>query len=194
MQTNENNRNALSKRFGLWLFLLPVAMLGLSFAAVPFYRMFCQVTGYNGTTQRAAAAPTRVLDRTVTVRFDANISPALDWDFQPEQREIRLKIGENKLAFFRAINRSDKPLTGTATFNVTPEAVGGYFNKIQCFCFTRQTLAPGETAEMPVSFFIDPAIMDDPDARDFTEITLSYTFFKAKDKKTAVKGEEDNHG
>lgn len=185
MQTSGNNGNAHTKRFGVWLFLLPVAMLGLSFAAVPFYRMFCQVTGYNGTTQRAAAAPARVIDRYVTVRFDSNISPALNWEFQPEQREIRLKIGENKLAFYRATNRSDKPLTGTATFNVTPEAVGGYFDKIQCFCFTEQTLAPGETAEMPVSFFIDPAIMDDPDARDFTEITLSYTFFKVKDGKPA---------
>lgn len=183
MQTDGKNRNVRRNRLGAWLFLIPVAMLGLSFAAVPFYRIFCQATGYNGATQRAASASTRVLDRYVTVRFDTNISPTLDWDFQPEQREMRLKIGQNALAFFRVTNRSDHALTGTATFNVTPAAVGGYFDKVQCFCFTRQTLAPGQSAELPVSFFVDPAIINDTDARDFTEITLSYTFFKAKDTK-----------
>ena len=183
MQASGQDRNARRNRLGAWLFLIPAAMLGLSFAAVPFYQIFCQATGYNGTTQRAASASARALERMITVRFDTNISPALDWDFQPEQREMRLKIGENALAFFRAANRSDHPLTGTATFNVTPAAVGGYFDKVQCFCFTRQTLAPGQSAELPVSFFVDPAIMNDAEARDVTEITLSYTFFKAKDNK-----------
>jgi cytochrome c oxidase assembly protein subunit 11 len=180
-----SNRAARATRLGTWLFLIPVVMLGLSFAAVPFYRLFCQITGYNGTPQRALASSTRVLDRVLTIRFDSNVSSALNWEFQPEQRQIRLKIGENTLAFYRVTNRSDQTLTGTATFNVTPEAAGGYFDKVQCFCFTEQTLAPGETAQLPVSFFVDPAIMNDPNARDIGEITLSYTFFKAKGGKSA---------
>lgn len=175
-----SNRTARVTRLGTWLFLVPAVMLGLSFAAVPFYRLFCQVTGYNGTPQRALASSTRVIDRVLTVRFDSNVSSTLDWEFQPEQRQMRLKIGENALAFYRVTNRTDHTLTGTATFNVTPEAAGGYFDKVQCFCFTEQTLAPGETAQLPVSFFVDPAIMNDPNARNIGEITLSYTFFKAK--------------
>jgi cytochrome c oxidase assembly protein subunit 11 len=173
-------------RLGAWLFLITAAMFALSFAAVPFYRIFCQATGYNGTTQRAAAASTQVLGRAITVRFDSNTSSALDWDFQPEQREMRLKIGENALALFRATNRSSYPLTGTATFNVTPEIAGAYFDKVQCFCFTEQTLAPGQSVELPVSFFIDPAILDSPEARNVDEITLSYTFFKVKTGKPAT--------
>lgn len=169
-----------SKRLGMWLFLLPVAMLGLSFAAVPFYRVFCQVTGYGGTPQRARVASDRILDRMITVRFDSNVSPTLDWEFQPVTREMQVRIGENALAFFRATNRSNHPLTGTATFNVTPETAGGYFDKVQCFCFVEQTLQPGETVEMPVSFFVDPAIMNDTNTKALSEITLSYTFFKAK--------------
>jgi cytochrome c oxidase assembly protein subunit 11 len=155
-------------------------MVGTSFAAVPLYRMFCQVTGYGGTTQRAKAPSSAVIDRTMTVRFDSNISSSLDWSFRPVQREVQLKLGENSLAFYRAVNRSDKNLTGSATFNVTPEIAGSYFNKIECFCFTEQTLAAGQEVDMPVSFFIDPAILNDPDAKHIEEITLSYTFFKVE--------------
>lgn len=168
------------RRLAAWLFLVPAAMLVMSFAAVPFYRMFCQATGYAGMPQRATAASAHTADRMITVRFDANTSSALDWDFQPEQREVTLKIGENALAFFRATNKSAHTLTGTATFNVTPERGGAYFAKVQCFCFSEQTLAAGQSAELPVSFFVDPAILNDAGARDLTEITLSYTFFKAK--------------
>ncbi len=154
-------------------------MVGLSFAAVPLYRIFCQATGYDGTPRRAAAASAASIDRDITVRFDASVSSALGWKFQPVQRALRLKIGENALAFFTAENLTAEPLTGTATFNITPEIAASYFNKVQCFCFTQQHLAPGQKADLPVSFFIDPAIVDDPDAKDVSEITLSYTFFKA---------------
>lgn len=161
------------------LALLVAVMVGLSFAAVPLYRIFCQATGYDGTPRRAAAASARTIDREITVRFDANVSSALSWKFQPVQREMRLKIGENALAFFTATNEATTPLTGTATFNITPEIAASYFNKVQCFCFTEQRLAPGQKADLPVSFFIDPAIADDPEARDVGEITLSYTFFRS---------------
>ncbi len=169
---------------GLMLAGLVVSMLGLSYAAVPLYKIFCQVTGYAGTTQRAKAAPATASKKTILVRFDANVSRDLDWQFKPVQRSITLKIGEEKLAFYKAINTSNKPITGTATFNVTPAIAGSYFNKIACFCFTEQTLQPGESVDMPVSFFIDPDILTDPDTIDVKEITLSYTFFEVKNQKT----------
>ncbi len=164
-------------RIAALLGLLVVGMTGLSFAAVPLYQMFCQITGYGGTTQRATAVPTTSTDRAITVRFDSNVGPGLPWAFQPETREIKLNIGENRLGFFRVQNTSDKATTGTATFNVTPEGAGAYFSKVECFCFLEQTLEPGQSAELPVSFFIDPAILDDKDASKIQEITLSYTFF-----------------
>jgi cytochrome c oxidase assembly protein subunit 11 len=177
-------RSALAganRRLAGALCLLTVVMVGLSFAAVPLYRLFCQATGYDGTPRRADAASTRTIDREITVRFDANVSSALGWKFQPAQHQMRLKLGENALAFYTAANLSATPLSGTATFNVTPEIAASYFNKVQCFCFTEQRLAPGQTADLPVSFFIDPAIADDPDARQVGEITLSYTFFRANE-------------
>jgi cytochrome c oxidase assembly protein subunit 11 len=158
---------------------LVVAMLGLAYASVPLYRIFCQVTGFNGTTQRAAAAPQRVSDRTMTVRFDANVSSGLDWSFRPEQVSIRLKLGEERLAFYRATNLSNHAVTGSAVFNVSPPRAGAYFNKIQCFCFTEQTLEAGESADMPVSFFVDPDIATDKDLMMLDTITLSYTFYPA---------------
>jgi cytochrome c oxidase assembly protein subunit 11 len=166
------------RRIALSLTLLVAVMTGLAFASAPLYRLFCAATGYGGTTQRAAAPSGDVRAQSITVRFDANTSTALTWDFRPEQREITVKVGENSLAFYRAVNRGQAPLTGSATFNVTPEIAGSYFNKVECFCFTEQTLAPGEAADFPVSFFIDPAILSDPDAKNLTEITLSYTFFR----------------
>lgn len=155
-----------------------LSMVGLSFAAVPLYRLYCQVTGYAGTTQKADKPSNVVLDRTITLHFDANVAPDLAWRFEPVQRTMDVKIGENALAFYRATNLSDEPLTGTAVFNVTPEAAGIHFNKIECFCFTEQTLEPGQSADMPVSFFVDPAIVDDEDASYLSELTLSYTFYR----------------
>ena len=170
-----------------------LGMLGMAYAAVPLYQMFCQVTGFAGTTQRAERAPSadQVLDRTMTVRFDANVTSGLGWEFKPVQRTITLKLGENKLAFYRATNPSDEPVTGTATFNVAPEAAGAYFNKIDCFCFTEQTLKPGESVEMPVSFFIDPEIMKDRSARRISQITLSYTFYPSAGNRADASKERD---
>ena len=164
---------------------IAVSMLGLAYASVPLYQLFCQVTGFGGTTQRAEKAPENVTDTIVSVRFDANISPALGWNFHAVQTAMKVKVGEQNMAHYRAVNTSDKPLTGTAVFNVTPVNAGIYFNKIQCFCFTEQTLAPGESIDMPVVFFVDPDMLNDPDAVNIKEITLSYTFYPV-DKLDAV--------
>lgn len=161
-----------------------VAMVGMSYAAVPLYQMFCQVTGLGGTTQRADKPSDVILDRKVTVRFDANVSPKLGWKFEPVQRTVEANIGENVLVFYRATNISDKPIKGTATFNVAPDAAGLYFSKIECFCFTEQTLAAGESVEMPVSFYVDPALVTDPESSRIREITLSYTFYPVVDGQT----------
>ena len=158
------------------------AMVGLSFAAVPLYALFCQVTGFGGTTQRAERAADRVLDRSVTVRLNADTAPNLPWRFAPEAREVTLKLGEQSLVSYRAENRAGHPVTGTAVFNVTPEKAGRYFNKIECFCFAEQTLEPGQAVDMPVSFFIDPAMADDRGMDDVGTITLSYSFFRARSK------------
>ncbi|MCX7349478.1 MAG: cytochrome c oxidase assembly protein [Alphaproteobacteria bacterium] len=162
-----------------------VAMVGLTYASVPLYRLFCQVTGFGGTTQRAETAPKQSLDKTVSVRFDANTSSKLDWTFHPVQSAVKVKFGEQTMAYYEAVNRSDKTVTGTAVFNVTPPQAGAFFNKIQCFCFTEQTLTPGEKIEMPVTFFVDPDMLNDPDAAGVDEITLSYTFYPV-DKPKAV--------
>ena len=158
-----------------------VGMVGLAFASVPLYRIFCQVTGYGGTTQRAEHAPDAAGERVITVHFNADIAGTnLPWIFQPVERDVRVKVGEERLIFYRAKNKSATPVVGTATFNVTPAKAGLYFQKIACFCFSEQTLAPGESVDMPVSFFIDPDIAKDPNTRDVRNITLSYTFFRAK--------------
>lgn len=164
-----------------------VFMLSMAYAAVPLYQMFCQVTGFAGTTQRAEKAPdeAEVLDQTIIVRFDSNVSNGLTWKFKPVQNTLDVKYGENRLAFYTATNTSDTAVTGTATFNVAPEAAGAYFNKIECFCFTEQTLQPGETVEMPVSFFVDPEMVKDRSARSITQVTLSYTFFPVAEEKRA---------
>jgi cytochrome c oxidase assembly protein subunit 11 len=152
-------------------------MLGLAYASVPLYKLFCQVTGYGGTTQRADAAPSEFRTETVSVKFDANTAASLGWSFHAEQQSMTVRIGEQNMAHYRAVNTSDRPLTGSAVFNVTPVSAGAYFNKIQCFCFTEQTLQPGESVDMPVVFFVDPTVLDDPDTRAIKEITLSYTFY-----------------
>ncbi|HYG48191.1 MAG TPA: cytochrome c oxidase assembly protein [Allosphingosinicella sp.] len=157
--------------------LLVLAMTGLAFASVPLYRLFCQVTGIGGTTQRAAEAPGPVAGKEMAIRFDANISSALPWRFRPEKPREIVTIGERDMAFYTARNLSARPVKGTATFNVTPVQAGKYFSKIQCFCFNEQVLKPGEEVRMPVVFFVDPAILEDPDAKGISEITLSYTFY-----------------
>jgi cytochrome c oxidase assembly protein subunit 11 len=155
-----------------------LGMVGLAYASAPLYRIFCQVTGFGGTTQRVESiAATPITDRTVKVRFDGNVRGGLPWRFAPAQGPMEIRIGEQNMAFFKAGSSFGKASTGSATFNVTPAAAGKYFAKIQCFCFQEQTLAPGQTVEMPVVFYVDPAILDDPDARDIDEITLSYSFF-----------------
>lgn len=164
-----------------------VGMVGLSYAAVPLYDLFCRVTGYGGTPQRAAAAPGAIGDRTINVRFDTNIARELPWTFQPEQRSVTVKVGENRLVFFRAVNNSDRSIVGHATFNVVPDRAGRYFNKIQCFCFTEQRLDPGQSVDMPVSFFIAPEILTDRDGGGINEITLSYTFYPAINQKAVGK-------
>jgi cytochrome c oxidase assembly protein subunit 11 len=160
-----------------------MAMIGgmttLVVYAEDLYRMFCAATGYGGTTRAADAAPGPVLDRVVTVSFNADIQKDLPWVFQPAQRRMDLRVGEPQLAFYTATSKSDGPVTGTATFNVTPAKAGPYFVKIDCFCFTKQTLKAGETVKMPVQFYIDPAIAEDRNLDDVSQITLSYTFFKA---------------
>jgi cytochrome c oxidase assembly protein subunit 11 len=159
-------------------------MGGLGFASVPLYRMFCEATGLNGTTQRGLQAPGASGGR-VTVAFDSNVSSKLPWVFKPEVEQETVDLGARDMAFFTATNRSTKPITGTATFNVTPAAAGKYFTKIECFCFTEQTLKAGETVRMPVIFFVDPKIAADPDARDIKTITLSYTFYPVDSAKAA---------
>ena len=164
-------------------------MLALAYASVPLYAMFCQVTGYGGTTQRTARASNIVLDRTMTILFDANVNGQLPWKFEPVQRTMDVKLGETAMAFYRATNTSRVPITGRAVYNVSPDSAGSHFSKIACFCFTEQTLQPGETVEMPVTFFVDPALADDKDARNIQTIVLSYTFtpFNAPKPATAAK-------
>lgn len=155
-------------------------MIGLSYASVPLYRLFCQVTGFGGTTQVAERAPAEAGERDITIRFNADTGGGMAWRFRPEQREITLKVGEQGLAFYRAENPTGHRIVGTATFNVTPLKAGPYFSKVECFCFTEQALEAGGSAELPVSFFVDPSINDDPNMRDVTTITLSYTFFEVE--------------
>ena len=158
---------------------LAIGMVGMGFAAVPLYRIFCQVTGFGGTTMRvgeAQAATINATNKQITIRFDAN-QRGLPWEFKPERPTEKVTIGAKDMAIYLAKNNSNQDITGTATFNVSPAQAGQYFNKIQCFCFTEQTLKAGEEVRMPVLFYVDPAIMDDPDANDIEEITLSYTFY-----------------
>ncbi len=171
-----------SRRTVLGLLAMLLVMGGLVAASVPLYRLFCAATGYEGTTQRASSAPAHeVKGRLVTVRFEANTAPYLPWDFQPEQRQVTVHPGEEKIISYRATNRSAEPISGRATYNVTPSKAGLYFDKLQCFCFSDQFLAPGQTAELSVSFFVDPGIVTDANTVDVDTITLSYTFFRAKD-------------
>jgi cytochrome c oxidase assembly protein subunit 11 len=175
------NRLVLGSLFGL-----VAGMIGLTYASVPLYNLFCAVTGFGGTTQRAEQAANRVVDRKVTIRFNADTNNALPWSFKPEQKALVLKLGETGFAAYRAENRGIKPTVGTAVYNVSPDKAGIYFNKMQCFCFTEQILEPGQAVDMPVTFFVDPSMADDPNMDDVTTITLSYTFFRAKDSEARL--------
>lgn len=173
---------------------LALGMLGMSYAAVPLYDWFCRVTGYGGTTQRVLEASNKVLDRTITVRFDANTELNLGWEFKPKQRSVTVKVGEQSTVEYFAKNLGSTRSQGTASFNVSPGVAGQYFNKIQCFCFTEQQLAAGESIDMPVLFFIDPEIVNDPLLKDLPTITLSYTFFEDEmdvDETASVKGSDE---
>ena len=156
-------------------------MLGMSFAAVPLYRVFCAVTGYGGTPQIGPETSASISARRITVQFNADTSPGLPWHFAPEQRQVTLQLGEQQVAFYSARNDADHPVTGIALYNVTPDKVGKYFHKTACFCFNQQTLAPHQEMQLPVSFWVDPAIAADPATADVTTITLSYTFFHSLD-------------
>jgi cytochrome c oxidase assembly protein subunit 11 len=172
---------ALTKkaRFGLVAALVPLGMLGAAYGSVPLYQLFCQVTGYGGTTQIATKAADTVLARTIRVRFDANVAPDVPWVFTPEKPVVELGLGENGLAFYKVKNNSDRAVTAVATYNVTPHKVGPYFQKLECFCFQDRTLQPGEEMELPVIFYIDPALATDKGVKEVVEVTLSYTFFRA---------------
>lgn len=174
------SRQRANRRVAVMSLAIIGGMLGLTAASVPLYRLFCQVTGYGGTTQRADAAGESV-EQQIRVRFNANVAGDLPWDFGPQQRIMTVKLGESEMAYYKAYNRSDRPVVGMATFNVTPHTAGVYFSKIHCFCFDEQTLQPGQSVDMPVNFFVDPAIKDDLDTAGLEEITLSYTFFIDKE-------------
>ncbi|MEM1162274.1 MAG: cytochrome c oxidase assembly protein [Pseudomonadota bacterium] len=178
-QPRSNTRTVLS------LMAVGAGMAGLAWASVPLYDLFCRVTGYGGTTQQVTQAAPEVLDRTVTVRFDASVGADMPWSFRPTQTTMKIRIGETGLAFYEAHNPTDRPVSGTASFNVTPLSMGGYFAKIDCFCFVEQTLQPGETVQMPVTFFIDPEMVDDAQTARVHTITLGYTFFEIEPEPSA---------
>ena len=169
-------------------------MVGAAFGAVPLYRAFCQLTGFDGTPRRATAAADKIINRPLTVRFDANVRGGLPWTFTAEQTSQEVKLGETKVAFFRVKNNSDKPITARAVFNVIPESAGAYFQKLQCFCFTDQTVAAGATVDMPVLYYVDPKFADDIDTKGEPEVTLSYTFFPSVEDKRAQAPAPDKKG
>jgi len=180
-------RSLRHRRNGATVVLLVSAvagMVGLSFASVPLYRLFCQATGLGGTTQRAVAAPAKAAAALVTIRFDAETAPDLGWDFRPLQSAVTVHPGEQRQIFYRAVNKTKVPVTGSATYNVTPAKAGIYFDKLQCFCFSEQHLAAGESANMGVTFFVDPDILTDPNTTDVRTITLSYTMFRVHQPST----------
>jgi cytochrome c oxidase assembly protein subunit 11 len=163
-----------------------VGMVGAAYAAVPLYNWFCRTTGFGGTTQVAEKAPDQILDRTITVRFDSNVTPGLPWKFQPEQNAVQVRIGEVATVQYKVVNETAREIAAQASYNVSPPTVGAYFNKINCFCFTEQRLKPGETRDMTVVFYIDPALAKDRDQNDLTTITLSYTFYRLREPEQPV--------
>ena len=167
-----------NKKVFTLLSIVVVTMVSLAFASVPFYDWFCRVTGFAGTTLTASSGPNVVINKEIKVRFDGSVDRGLEWEFRPVQKEVKLKIGETALAFYEAYNPTDRPIMGTASYNVFPFSAGSFFTKIDCFCFEEQILAPGERVQMPVTFYIDPEIENDRDGKFIEQITLSYTFFE----------------
>ena len=196
MQENSGTAGSASSRGNgrvAWsVFGVACFMLGMSFAAVPLYEMFCRVTGFGGTPMVAAAAPENRGERITRVLFDANVGPGLNWTFEPEVGSIRILNGETATVFYKVTNRSNQPQTGIATFNVAPNQFGGFFNKISCFCFTEQTLQPGESMDMPVVFFLDPALEKEETLRRMHSVTLSYTFMTVKNPSPLAAVSSDN--
>lgn len=183
-QAKQHNRSNRTMAVGLAVFVS--CMVGVAYAAVPLYELFCRVTGYGGTTQQASASPVDIIGRKMTIRFDANIASGLAWDFKPITKPITLNIGETAEASYQVVNMGKAPSAGTATFNVTPQAAGIYFNKLDCFCFTYQEVQAGESVKMPVVFFVDPDIDKDPNLASIDTITLSYTFFPKEREEAAL--------
>ncbi|MBD8893000.1 cytochrome c oxidase assembly protein [Labrenzia suaedae] len=191
-QTSRAQSGKSNKKVAIACTCLFVSMIGAAYAAVPLYNLFCRATGFGGTTQVADQASDRVIDRVVTIRFDGNVNHTLPWSFKPEHREIKIKMGETAQMNYLAVNKGSRKTVGTSVFNVTPLEAGAYFNKLQCFCFTEQALEPGQTVEMPVIFFVDPEMDNDPELKNVREITLSYTFFPVDEpeKPVAARAEE----
>ena len=195
MTTMQNSLDGKNRKSATMAALMGLGMLGLGFAAVPLYDVFCRVTGYGGTTQRADAASAATVQSTgkvMSIRFDSNVNSALPWSFKPEQAVDRVSVGARDMAIYLATNNSDQPVVGTATFNVTPVLAGKYFNKVQCFCFSEQLLKPGQSVRMPVLYYVDPAILEDPETKDIKEITLSYTFYRSNDAPAVDAGKGDS--
>lgn len=184
-ETKGPDKSSANRRLAYGLAIFVGCMVGMAYAAVPLYQLFCQVTGYGGTTQKAEAEASQTIERMITVRFDANVSGGLNWDFKPMDKPVTLHVGETAQVAYKVVNQSTVPTSGTSTFNVTPAAAGIYFNKLECFCFTQQTVEAGGTVEMPVVFFVDPDIDKDPQMASIKTITLSYTFFP-DEKETAA--------
>jgi cytochrome c oxidase assembly protein subunit 11 len=177
------------RRKAIPLVAVGLGMAGLAWASVPLYDLFCRVTGFGGTTQVAAGGSGRVLERMVTVRFDASTARDMEWEFRPARTTMQIRIGETALAFYEAYNPTDRVIAGTASYNVSPFSVGGYFTKIDCFCFTEQVLQPGQRVTMPVTFYVDPEMLDDAETAGVTTITLSYTFFETELDSQAALGQ-----
>lgn len=188
----EANSAKKSSRLALVLVGVAAGMVGLAYASVPLYDLFCRVTGYGGTTQQAEEGSDVILDQDITVSFDANTARKMPWDFKPVKKTVTLKIGQTGIAFYEAHNPTDRTIKGTASFNVTPLKAGQYFTKIDCFCFTEQTLKPGQRVDMPVTFYVDPEIASDPNTQDVKTITLSYTFFPMEEEEDTVSSLDEN--
>lgn len=178
MTANPPSLQNKNRRIAVIIICVVVLMIGASFAFVPLYNLFCRVTGFDGTPLTSGQAAHEVIDRAITVKFDANTARGLRWEFKPEKREATVRLGENLLIAYMAHNLSDETVTGTALYNITPQKAAKYFHKMECFCFAEQALKPGEKARLPVTFYVDPALDSDPDMADLTSITLSYSFFK----------------
>lgn len=187
-----NELDRKNKRVALIVLAVVAGMIGLAYASVPLYRLFCQITGYGGTTQISAAGPEKIVDRTIRITFDARVDASLPWDFKPEVRHVDVKVGQKGLVSYVAVNESSARTVGMSVYNVTPDKAGKYFHKTQCFCFAEQALDGGKTTHFPVVFYVDPSIMDDPLMDDVTDITLSYTFYAAES--TALDDAISNYG